>query len=868
MDTKLKHHPPRWPDRFLEFYCNPSRLEQIQGDAYEIFYMNLEELGLSYARFRFLIHVLSFFRWSNIKRTKSSYHSYSQGAMFKNYLKIGWRNLVKQKGTTFISVFGLACAVGCSMVAYLFIAQIWLKGMHQPNKNEIFQLTYTVEEEEGMITYGTVAEPIAELIPENINQVKNQTRVMNGFPVLIHKSESFNQRSLYIDPAFMEMFEYRMEYGFPGALKQPNEVILTHQLSEKLFGDTHPIGQEISLVTDGKEVLYKVGGVLQDLNDMDIFNFDLLVNIETKPTSIVDLPIKDAWNSEVWTFVQLENGVDPTTLNSGLAVLKDRQNQINPEKPYLNLELVAYTDLVYKVDEIEKGVRDFLGLGPQILLGAIAIFILLLAVFNYINISVLMATRRLKEIGVRKVIGGKRSQLVFQFLSENLMVCFFAIFVGCLLAAFIFLPGFNEIASKNMKIDLLGDGYVWMFLGGLLLLITISSGLYPAIYVSSFQPVNILKGNQKIGGKSIFTSVLLTFQFTLAIISIVAGIAFVQTNFINSHRDWGYDKSDKIIVNVPNSDDYVALKNKLSSLSSVTEVIGSQAYVGNYVEETEISFEDTKYEISLLNAEPTYPELLGLELKNGRMFDPESMSDKKESILVNQAFLDELGLTFPVDQNIAVDSVGYTIVGVVADFHTVFFQMSIQPMIIRASPDTTFNYLTLQTTQGAAADLMPTVKKIWHETIPRGLFEGKLQSDVFLREFQDVKGVKNILLFSAILAVLLSSMGLFGLVSLSMNSRIKDFCVRKVFGADLGDISFKLMKRYLIIWLIAAILGGVASMILISAFLNSFFAFHSGVGLVPIGSAIFLLLAVITITVASQIWKVMKVNPAIILKAE
>ncbi|PZX51383.1 FtsX-like permease family protein [Algoriphagus chordae] len=868
MDTKLKYHPPKWPDRFLEFYCNPSRLEQIQGDAYELFHMNLEERGLRYARFRFLIHVLSFFRWGNIRRSKPSYQTYNHGAMFKNYMKIGWRNLSKQKGTTFISVFGLACAVGCCMVAYLFIAHIWFKGMHQPNKNEIFQLTYTVEEDEGKITYGTVAEPISELIPENLNQVKNQTRILTNFSVLIHNNESFLQRSLYVDSGFMEMFEYRMEYGFPGALNEPDEVILTHQLSEKLFGDTHPIGQEISLVTDGTEKLYKVGGVMADLNDMDMFNFDLLVNIESSHNTSLDLPLKDAWSSELWTFVQLEKGTNPMDLNPGLAMLKERQNQINPEKPYLDLELVAYTDLIYKVDQIERGVRTFLGLAPQIVLGAIATFIMILAVFNYINISILMASRRLKEIGVRKVIGSNKWQLIAQFLSENLLVCLMAIVLGSLLAAFLFLPGFNDIASKNLKIDLFNDKYIWMFLAGMLLFITLVSGLYPAIYITSFKPIHILKGNQQLGSKSVFTSVLLTFQFTLAIISIVAGVAFVQTNYINSNRDWGYESSDKIIVNVPSPEDYTPLKNKFAALASVNEISGSQDYVGNWIREEELIYDEQKYEIGLLNAEANYSEVLDLKLKQGRMFNPALISDTEESILVNQKFLDRLGLSFPLTKKITLDSVGYNVVGVVEDFHTIYFQSLIDPLVIRASPDSTFNYLTLKMSAGTAASSMEEVKKIWHETIPRGLFEGKLQTEVFDHEVKDVQGVSKLILFAAILAVVLAALGLFGLVSLNMNSRIKDFCVRKVFGADLGDLSMKLAKRYLIIWVIASVLGGGLAIFLVSTFLNSFFAFHSGVGLIPLGLGFLVLFLVIVGTVSSQIMKIVKANPARILKAE
>lgn len=868
MDIKREHSPPKWPDRFLEFYCTPYKLEQIQGDAYEIFYLNLKEKGLAYARFRFWIHVLSFFKWSNIKRTKTNEFPANPSAMFKNYLKIGWRNLLKQKLTTFISVFGLASAVGCCLVAYLFIEQIWFKGMLQPNKDEIYQLTYTIEEEDGKVTYGTVAEPITELLLQEFSQIKSQTRVDLGFPVLIYKTESFYQRVNYVDPGFMEMFSYRMEHGYPEALQEPGQVILTYELSEKLFGDSYPVGQELTLVTDGKEVEYTVGAVLEKRNDMDMFTFDLLANFESMASTRDQMPTQDAWNSELWTFIHLEEGTDPNQLQAGLNAIKKSQNEINPEKPYLRLDLLPYTDIVYQIGKIERGVRDFLGLGPQILLGAMGLFILILAVFNYINISILMASKRLKEIGVRKVIGGKRGQLIAQFLSENLMVCFFAIVLGCFLAAFILLPGFNQIASKSLNLDLLHNRYIWIFLFGLMGFITLVSGLYPAVFVSSFKPIHILKGNQKLGSKSLLTSILLTFQFTLAIIGIVAGVAFLQTNYINENRDWGYDNSDKIIVNVPDREEYFTLKDKLLTLAFVEEASGSQSYVGNYPEEREVTVQEQKYQVDYLEAEANYSSILDFQLKEGRFPDPNRVSDQTESILVNEELMRELGLTFPIENSFILDSTEYQVIGVVEDFHTVFFQRPILPTIIRSGVDSAYNYLTLKMSPGTAVSSMDLVKKSWRESFPKGLFEGKLQADVFERDFNDTKGVQNILLFAAILAVLLSAMGLYGLVSLNMNSRIKDFCVRKVFGAATGDLSRKLFKRYLISWAIASVLGAGLAFFAVSSFLDSFFAFHSGVGLIPIGSSLVFLLLVIGLTVSSQLWKVLKANPATILKSE
>jgi len=788
--------------------------------------------------------------------------------MFKNYFKIAWRNLIKQKGTTFISVFGLACAVGCCLVAYLFIEQVWFKGMLQPNRNEIYQLTYTVEKEEGKVSFGTVAEPISELLSEEFSQIKAHTQVKSEFPVLIHDLESFNQRAMYVGPGFMEIFSYNMEYGSPLALSKTYQVILTYELSEKIFGKSNPIGQDLSLVLNGQEAKYKVGGVMKKLNDMELFSFDILVNIETIKSANNVLPLKESWDSESWTFIQVEKGISSDQLQSGLDEIKRRQNEINPESPYLSLDLVAFTDLVAKSGEIKNGVINFLAIGPQILLGAIALFILILAIFNYINISILMATRRLKEIGVRKVIGSRKGQLVTQFLIENLMVCFFSIVLGCFLAAVFLLPGFNQIASKSLKLDLLNDPYIWMFLVCLIGFITLASGFYPAVFVSSFKPISILKGNQQIGSKSFFTNVLLTFQFTLVIISIVAGVAFLQTNYINENRDWGYDNADKIIVNVPDEKAYFNLKDRLSALAVVEEISGSENYVGNWQHEKEVTYNDRTYPIDYLNAEGNYAAILGMKLKSGRFLDQNRISDQEQSILVNEKFMKELGLNFPIEDSFTIDSVRYQIVGVVEDFHATFFQNPIESMVIRSSGDSTFNYLTLKMSPGTAASSMDLVKKNWRESFPKGLFEGKLQADVFDFSFEDVRGVQNIILFGGILSVFLSAMGLFGLVSLNLKARIKDFCVRKIFGAEIGDLTKKLFKRYLISWGLASVLGGILAYLAVTGFLNSFFAFHSGVGLIPLGAGFMVLLIVIGLTVSSQLWKIYNANPSQILKSE
>ncbi len=868
MDTKKTYEPPKVASNFLEWYCNPEKLEEIEGDAYELFYMNLEERGPNYARWKYIWHVITFFRWSNIRRRKPTYYTNTHTAMFKSYFKLGWRNLRKQKLTTFISVFGLSTAVACSLVAYLFIEQIWFKGMNQENKEELHQLVYKIEKEEGIITNGTIAKPVYDWLNETSQIQHGLTRVMRGSNVLIHNNETYFPRTQFVDSDYMEMFSYGIQSGYAGALEDPNQVILSSEFAERLFGDAPAIGQEISLIIAEEEKFFQVAAVLEPMKDIEIFEFEVLAHFDAIWAKNADLTLKDQWKQEAWTFIRVKDESELVALNSSFDQIKADQNQINPDQPYLEVSTIPFTELVPMASKIDNGVIGFMGQGPIILLSVIAAFIMILAIFNYVNISILMATKRLKEIGVRKVIGVKRSQLILQYLSENFLVCLGAIVFGCLIAGAFFLPGFNSIAFKNLQLDLLGNWMIWAWLGGLLFFLTIASGIYPAIYISSFQPLSILKGKSEVGKKGWLTQTLITLQFTLAVIGIVAGIAFVQTNAQNADREWGYSSENKIILNVPDPEKYEVLENQIRNNSNVISAVGSQAYIGNWINQNDMKVADKEISAQFLLSESNYLSEMEVESVSGRTLDQLAPAEFENSILVNETFVQESGLLDPIEQIVEIDSVDHRIVGVVKDFHTIYFQSEVAPMVIKASDSKDFNYLTLSFLEGNDTQTMEEVRSIWRGIFPRDLFTGQFQNQVFDQAINDAEGVQNILLFASGLCIILAAMGLFGLVSLNLKARIKDYCVRKVYGASTPGLAVGLVRRYLILGSIAAILGGGLAWFAVSGFLDSFFAFHSGVGVIPLGTSIGLLLIVVLLTGFSQIFRLEKANPSVVLKSE
>jgi ABC-type antimicrobial peptide transport system permease subunit len=860
--------PPKWADRFLEWYCNPKILEQIQGDVHELYHWRVEKKGNKNANTAFIWDVMRFFRWRNIKNSNTQKQQFNNTAMFKNYMKIGWRNLTNQKVPSLINIFGLSCAIACCLVAYLFIEGIWFKGMYHENKEEIYMVTHTGGGNDAIQRYGYTSSPMANIIESEFPAVKSAVRVERITGIVKYKNETFSERIYYVDTDFKDMFTYPIVYGSLETLKDLDKVVITENVSQKLFGTTHPIGQEVTMSINGEQKIMTIGCVVETLPSTAMFRFGVLLNYQHLALAAAKYSLNDKWKEQPWLFLQVQDKEQLSNVIAGFDRLISLQNEARPDRKYLELQLEPFTTIVQNSSEIEGGLGTFGGLAPQILLSMIAIFMLTLAIFNYVNIAILMAKKRIKEIGVRKAIGGRRGQLIFQFLSENLITCFLAIVLGGIIASTLFLPWFNELARKNLAIDLLNNTNLWMFFGTLLIFITVASGAYPAFYISSFKPSVIFRGTEGLGNKSRFTGGLLVFQFALAMITIVAGLSIIQTNTDNFKRDWGYNKESKIFVNTPSKESYFRIKDVLSQQSNIIEMTGSRHHVGQNIADDIATVAGEDYDVITIYAEANYGEVMDLRLMKGRLFNTDLAGDNIASIVVNQTFIDQLDLSFPTEELITMDSIKYNIIGLVEDFHYSNFAFSINPVAILTMPDSNYNYLTVKVEPGSTAEMAEVVKEIWHEEIEGELYYGGAQSDVFEMYFSDMIGLRNVLLFTAILAVILSAMGLFGLVSLNLSSKMKDFGIQKILGANMVQLSKNVYKRFLILLVIGCLIGGGGALFVISALLDSIYAFHSSIGALSLIMGVFILLVVMIITITSQFVKVKKANPVDTLRME
>lgn len=854
-------HPPKWADRFLSWFCNPKLLEQIQGDVHELFYWRLEEKGVSNAKRSFTWDVIRLFRWSNIKRKSGQTQKLNNVAMFKNYFKIGIRNLWKQRMPSAINVIGLSLAIACCLVAFKYIEYHMIRDAFHEKGDRIYLGTHEALEENETWTYGYWSWEIGNRVKENYSGVKEVIQFNNGGIEVKLQDKSFSENAAFTNKAFFDMFTFDIIHGDHELLVNKDKVALAEETSKRYFGDEYPIGKIVTIVVGGKNREFEVVMVFAEAPNNSSLRTEVVMHPDWLRKG------RDSKNLISNFFVELEEGINPQEVIGQMQSLVEVQNGFNLDRKYEAMGLEPLTTMAKNSDQIIDGVGSTPPLAPMILLACIATFMLILATFNYINIATAMATKRVKEIGIRKVIGSKRGQLVVQFLTENLILCTLAMVVGCLMAAGFFMPKFNAISGSTIKLDLLHHTNLQIFLVSLLLFLTFASGAYPAFFVSKFKPVRIFRGSEKIGGKRRFTMGLLTFQFVLAMITIVAGVAAVQNNNRFENKSWGYNQNDKLVVNL-SSDTFQAFRSEAMKNPNVLAAAGSYNSLNRHWDFREMKVGELEHRGQYLRSDASYPEFMEVPLVQGRYFDETKPSDLSTSILVNETFIKVFQVEDFVGTLVTIDSTNFQIVGVVKDYFYSSFQDGIEPAVFKAEPDSVLKTITFLAQEGKTITLRDELEQTWEKLYSEVPFSAHFQSEVREAEFADTRGLRNILIFTASLAVLLSAMGLFGLVSLNISAKFKDFGIKKVLGASTMSLLRDVYKQFSFILLLAVVVGSLLAIKVVNLLLVSVYGEHTPVNVVPLGLAGLLLLTIAAITINIQMRRVRLMNPAETLRRD
>ncbi|WP_420581736.1 ABC transporter permease [Reichenbachiella sp.] len=788
--------------------------------------------------------------------------------MLKNYFKTSMRSMMRNPLSSFINVFGLSLAIGVSIVVYSFMDYQFSMEQFHENKNEVFMVTYFVDKEGQTLQYGKSPVLLADALKTDYSQVKATCKIEDRAVIVKRENKVFHEEVRYTDPSFLTMFTFPLKWGDPGSLEGLNNIIISEEMSEKYFGDVDPIGYDLILKFDtDKKKTFTVTGVAKKFPDAHQIEFDFLINFENFNFSHPEVAFDDWYKLLDATFIQVEQASDIEILQAGMGKYRDLVNSTHDGWEIIDFQFEQLTTLFDHSQYISESITYNYFAAGRITLPILGLFMLALSCFNYINIAIVSAARRLKEIAVRKTIGANKSSTMMQFLVENVLVTFLALLEGTCLAVLLFLPWFADLSEMPLSVDF-GAVKLWVFLLVITLITGLLSGWYPALYISKFQAATIFKGSFRLGKKSVLTKVFLCIQLILVCVLLSAAVIFTKNTSFQYARTWGYDKDQVLYVQFPESSAFDELYGFWSQQSAVISLSGSTHHLGHQVNYPVINRHERKYEAREIAVAPDYFETLGLNLIEGRFLKDNFQSDQN-SVIVNEDFVKKLMLTDPLAESFKIDSVQFHIVGVVSDFHIYSFYDKIRPTFFTLADKEEYQFLSLKVKPGSEYEVYDQLREQWASLFPETPFLGGHQEDVWGMGYYESEAQQgNFMRAVAGIAILLASLGFYGLITLNVSGRVKEFSLRKALGAGLKSIAFQVSKQYFILVFLALLVGVPLAYILMTALLDLLYEYPMPIGWMELCFSVLILLAILGVVIGSQVRKVSKSSPAEGLKLE
>jgi putative ABC transport system permease protein len=497
-----------------------------------------------------------------------------------------------------------------------------------------------------------------------------------------------------------------------------------------------------------------------------------------------------------------------------------------------------------------------------------AIFILLIACFNFANTSIATFSKRLKEIGLRKTFGGQRGQLVTQFMIETLIVCFLALFAGILIAEFL-VPAYSSLWSyMSIKLTFTGYGFFWIFLVILVLVTGFTAGVYPAIHVSSYNPASVLQGTSTFRGSGKLSAILLTLQFSISVMALIMGLVFAKNSIYQNTLDMGYDKNQLLVLPIA-PENYNSLKTEIQTNPKVVSVAGTQNHIGFGSYRRPVKDADKQLEVDVMDIGPEYARTIGLRPVEGRLFDElrETADRENNSIIVNQKLLEDFGWNEGVGKVLTLyDTTRLNVIGVVKDFYIGGLWQAVEPAMLRLARDDNYYVLIVKASSGDLPGILEFMKSTWKSIVPNSIFGGRPQEELM----QEAKDINNSILkvnvFLAIVATILSLIGMFNLVSLDIIRRTKEVGIRKIQGAPVPLIMLLISRKFLYILGIASVLGCIGGYYMSYKLLDSIWDYFVDIGAGILIAAVLILFVATLLTLIVKIAKAAMRNPAVSLR--
>jgi putative ABC transport system permease protein len=747
--------------------------------------------------------------------------------MFKNYLKTSLRFLSKNKTYSFINIFGLALGTLCCVYIILYVTDQYSYDKHQPDAKNIYRIVSRLELAGDKHKNATCSPPIAPTMKKDFGEVIQYTRLAPNLGVvksqLKYKEKSiYEQSTIYADSTFFDMFSYHFIYGNPSnALKAPFSLVLMKTLSDKIFGNEDPLGKTITIEDGYGKNDFKVTGVIDESLGKTQVHSNLFMSMNSGGIGGYTYS-NDQWagNNYTYSFVKLRADANVDDLQKKLPAFLDKYGGKSIREmgmtKVISLDplLDVHTASGYEHDMVPPVSASFL-----YILILIAVLIQVIACINFMNLSTARASKRAKEVGVRKVIGAGRFSLIKQFLAESMFLSLIGILIALPLLV-LAMPYLNQITLADIHLTLFRDYRLWIFLALLVFVTGFLAGSYPAFYLSAFQAVKVIKGNfsNQVSAAGIRRS-LVVFQFVLSIVLITSIIIiYSQLNFIKN-KDLGFDQKQKLIFSFytqPAKDNIMAIENGFRDIPGVREVGKSNYYLGQFVEQDHGVFPPggnmtTSIDAQNIDIDEHFVKANGIQIISGRDF---RQGDSGRT-LINETLCRRLGLkpetapgTNMFTQYKPNPMTSVEIVGVMKDFNYNSLHMEVKPLELdyNFNPGR-FSKMIVSVNSDNYKSVLAKMEAVWHKDLPGVPFEFQFQDEVVQSQYISEVTLGNIINSFTIMAILISSLGLFGLASFSAEQRSKEIGIRKVLGASVSGIVQLLSKDFLKLVIISFVIA-------------------------------------------------------------
>jgi len=741
--------------------------------------------------------------------------------MIKNYTKITFRNLKKHKFYSFISITGLAIGIACCLIIFLWVQNELGYDRFHENAGDLYRIYQESPQGVKVFRFASTPSGLGPLLKEQYPEIINSARHTPTRWDIVREEIHFRESVALVDDSFLKMFSFPLLEGTPqAALEDPYSIVISEEMREKFFPEENALGQALRV---GESLDLNVTGVLRDVPKDSHLQFDCLVPF--KLLGEYGYNMKDWGNNNYWTYIQLTENASSQEVEAKISGIIQ--------------EHVPRSSSVLHLQPVERIHLYALGGGGLItyiyIFSGMAIFILFIACINYMNLSTARSANRAREVGIRQVVGANRIQLIKQFMGESILYAFIALIIGLIILQLL-LPTFSQLAGKSLNMDY--SVHMILVLVGLTLFTSLLAGVYPAFVLSSFQAIRALKGVLKSrGGRALFRRILVVTQFSLSTFLIIGTLfVFRQIDFMMS-RELGYDKDNILCVPMRGqlTKSYQVFKTKLQENPNILNM--TRANTPPDIKQSSIADYDITWEgrvagdnfpgINIMGVDADYLKTCKMEMAEGRFFSEQIQTDSTDSWVINEAAAAAMGLESPLGKRVYWEDYKGPIIGVIKDFHFSSLHEEIEPLLIKMNWGLDNILIRIRTDN--ISGTIGFIKKTLKDLLPHYTFEYEFLDTRIENLYRAEQRMEKILIFSTIIAIFISCLGLLGLASFTAEQRTKEIGIRKVLGSTVAGVVFLLSKEFIKWVLLANLIAWPVAYFAVHNWLQNF-AFRTRIG--------------------------------------